>query len=115
MFAAQVPSSLIEYFVFIASELVRAGQETPGLRAVGAMPSWFSVSVAQVGFGIGVGVAAVVEAKVIATTKCGAITGSIVVDAVLLIPVLQHLELPVQLVFQGEQESPAAVSVATSC
>ena len=49
-----------------------------------------------------------------ASTKCRAITSTIV-DGVLLIPVLQHLELPVQLVFQGEQESFAAVCIATSC
>ena len=78
------------------------------------MPSWFSVSVAQVGVGVGVGVAAVGEVQVMATTKCRAIT-SIVADGLVLIPVLQHLELPVQLVFQGEQESFAAVCVAISC
>ena len=78
------------------------------------MPSWFSVSVAQVGVGVGIGVAAVSEAKVIATTKCRAII-SIVVDGILWIPVLQHLELPVELVFQGEQEGFAAACVATTC
>ena len=77
------------------------------------MPSWFSVSVSQVGVGVGVGVAAVSEGQVMAT-KCRAIT-IIVVDCILWIPVLQHLELPVQLVFQGEQESFAAVCVAISC
>ena len=78
------------------------------------MPSWFSVSAARVGVGVGVGVAAVSEGQVMATTKCRAIT-IIVHDGMLWIPVLQHLELPVQLVFQGEQESPAAVCIVTSC
>ena len=77
------------------------------------MPSWFSVNVAQVGVGIGVEVAAVGQVQVMAT-KCRAIT-ILVVDGLVLIPVLQHLELPVQLVFQGEQESPAAMCVAISC
>ena len=77
------------------------------------MPSWFFVSVAQSGVGVGVGVAAVGELQVVATTKCGAITTS-VEDGQLWIPVLQDLELPVQLVFQGEQESFAAACVVTS-
>ena len=47
-------------------------------------------------------------------TKCRAIT-TIVVDGILWIPVLQYLELPVQLVFQGEQESSAAACILTSC
>ena len=78
------------------------------------MPSWFSVSLAQEGVGVGVGVAAVGEVQVMATTKCRA-TISFVVDGILLIPVKQHLELPVQLVFQGEQESFAAVCPAIPC
>ena len=78
------------------------------------MPSWFSVSPAQVGVGVGVGVAAVGEVQVKATTKCRPMI-SYVVDGMLWIPVLQDLELPVQLVFQGEQESFAAVCVAISC
>ena len=77
------------------------------------MSSWFSVSPAQIGVGVGVGVAAVSEGQV-RGTKCRAII-IIVVDGILLIPVLQHLELPVQLVFQGEQESSAAVCILTSC
>ena len=49
-----------------------------------------------------------------ATTKNRAIRSTIP-DGLMCIPVLQHLELPVQLVFQGEQESSAAVCVAISC
>ena len=49
-----------------------------------------------------------------AITKYRAITSTIP-DGSMCIPVLQHLELPVQLVFQGEQESSAAACEATSC
>ena len=72
------------------------------------MPSWFSVSVAQVGVGAGVGVAAVVQVQVESTTKGGAVGGS-AVDSPLLISVLQHLVLLVPVVFQGEQERAGAV------
>ena len=77
------------------------------------MPSWFSVNGAQVSVGVGVGVAVVGQVQVMAVAECGAIS-SIVVDGLMLIPVLQDLELPVQLVFQREEESSAAACVAIS-
>ena len=62
---------------------------------------------------MGVGVAAVGQVQVVATTKGGAVGGS-AVDSVLLMSVLQHLVLLVPVVFQGEQEGAGAVCVAAA-
>ena len=89
---------MVEHLVLATCEVLGTSKDTLSLRASIPIPIWWTVSVAEIGVAI-VGVTAVRNIKVMASTKYWPITTA-AIDSILVVTVGKHLVLLVQMVFQ---------------